>query len=246
MPARPHRWLPALALAAAFSADALAGAFGVSPIRVDLDPGARTGMVTVSNDDERKLYFQLKLFEWKQSSSGEDLLAESSDLIFFPQILTVEPKEKRLIRVGIKSPPAGPERAFRLFIEELPDPNETPGGGAQVAVRLRFGVPIFLSAGKGEALTEVGAIDSARGVIRVAIRNNGTRTIRFEEVSARAGDKVVAKAAGWYVFPGATRSFSLPVAREECPVPRSLEIRAAGEGKELRRTAEVTSEVCTP
>ena len=246
MPARAHRWPAALALAAAFSVDALAGAFGVSPIRLDLDPGARTGMVTVSNDDERRLYFQLKLFEWKQSPSGEDLLAESSDLVFFPQILTVEPKEKRLVRVGIKSPPAGPERAFRLFIEELPDPNEAPGGGAQVAVRLRFGVPIFLSAGKGEALPELGAVDSSKGMIRVAIRNTGSRQIRFEEVTARAGDKVVAKAAGWYVFPGATRSFSLPIAREDCPVPRSLEIRAAGEGKDIRTTVEVSSDLCTP
>ena len=246
MAVRPHRWLPALVLAASCNLNALAGAFGVSPIRVDLDPGSRTGLVTVSNDDERKLYFQLKLFEWKQSPSGEDLLAESSDLIFFPQILTVEPKEKRLVRVGIKAPHAGPERAFRLFIEELPDPNEAPGGGAQIAVRLRFGVPIFLSGGKGEALPEVGAVDTSKGLIRVAIRNTGTRQIRFEEVTARAGDKVVSRSAGWYVFPGSTRSFSLPVTRDDCPVPKSLEIRAAGEGKDIRKTIEVSSALCSP
>ena len=245
MPARLHRWLLALGLAA-IAPSAIAGAFGVSPIRVDLDPSSRTGLITVSNEDDRKLYFQLKLFEWTQSPAGEDLLAESTDLIFFPQILTVEPKDKRLVRVGVKAPPAGTERAFRLFIEELPDPNEPAAGGAQIAVRLRFGVPIFLSGGKGEARPEIGPVETPKGFIRVAIRNTGTRNIRFEEVTARAGDKVLTKAAGWYVFPGATRSFTMPVTPQDCPAPRSLEIHAVGEGKDVRATVEVSPVLCSP
>jgi len=245
MPARPTRGFLALALAA-IAPHALAGAFGVSPIRVDLDSSSRTGLVTVTNEDERKLYFQLKLFEWTQSAAGEDQLAESSDLIFFPQILTVDPKDKRLVRVGVKSPPAGAERAFRLFIEELPDPNEPSSGGAQIAVRLRFGVPIFLAGAKGEALPEITRVETPKGAIRVAIRNNGTRHIRFEDVSALSGGKVVTKAAGWYVFPGATRSFSLPVTAHDCPVPAALEIRAAGDGKEARAKLDVTPALCAP
>jgi len=236
----------AFAILACASFTAAAGAFGVSPIRVDLDPATRSAIITVANDDDRKLYFQAKLFSWTQSAAGDDRLEENGDLIFFPQIFTVDAKDKRLVRVGVKSPPAGDERAFRLFIEEMPDPNEPAAGGAQIAVRLRFGVPVFVSSGKGEARPEIEPLDGAKGALRVAIRNSGDRQIRFEELSARAGDRVVAKTAGWYVFPGVTRAFSIPVAREDCPLPRSLEIRAVADGKEVRRTIDVPAAVCAP
>jgi fimbrial chaperone protein len=239
------RRLLALALTA-FPLGALPGAFGVSPIRIDLDPGARSGLVTVSNDDDRKLSFQLKLFEWTQSPTGEDQLADSEDLIFFPPLFTIEPKQKRIVRVGVRAPYAGPERAFRLFIEELPDPDAAPGGGAQVAVRLRFGVPIFLSAGKVDSAPDIATVEAAKGALRVVIRNAGSRQIRFEEVSARAGDRIVAKAAGWYVFPGVTRAFLLPVASQDCPLPKSVEIHAVGEGKDVRKTVELPGGACPP
>jgi fimbrial chaperone protein len=240
-----HRWLLAV-LTAASCQFALAGAFGVSPIRVDLDPGTRTGLITVTNDEDRKLYFQLALFEWTQTAAGEDQYADSSDLLFFPRIFTVDGKDKRLIRVGLKAPPLERERAYRLFIEEMPDPSAAPGAGAQIAVRLRFGVPIFVSAGKGEANAEVISAEASKGSMRVAIRNNGTRQIRFEEVGLRDGDRTIAKTAGWYVFPGATRSFTLPVAPGDCPVPASVEIRATADGKEVRKRVEVPPALCSP
>lgn len=243
---RMHRRLLALALAASCQLGALAGAFGVSPIRIDLGPATRTGLITVTSDDERKLFFQVKLLEWTQDAAGQDQYAESSELLFFPQIFTLDPKDKRLIRVGLKSQPGERERAFRLFIEELPDPNAGPGAGAQVAVRLRFGVPIFLSAGKGEAVPQLLVEDVSRGSIRVGIRNTGSRQIRFEELAARSGERVVAKTAGWYVFPGVTRSFTLPVAAQSCPVQSPLEIRATADGKEIRASVEIPAALCAP
>ena len=241
-----HRWLAGLLVAGSFPASVFAGAFGVSPIRIDLDPAIRTGLVTVSNDEDRKLYFQVSLMEWTQTAAGEDQYAPSADLLFFPQIFTVDPKDKRLIRVGIKAPPGERERAYRLFIEEMPDPNAAPGAGAQIAVRLRFGVPIFLTGGKGEPQPEIVSSGASKGELRVAIRNAGTRQIRFEEVAMRDGDRVVAKTAGWYVFPGTTRSFTLPVTARDCPVPTSVEIRATADGKEIRRVVEVPPTLCAP
>lgn len=239
-----HRWIPALA--AALPLSAFAGAFGVSPIRVDLDPASRTGMVNVTNDDDRKLPFQLKLFEWTQTASGEDQYAESADLLYFPQIFTLAPKERRLVRIGVKAPPGERERAYRLFIEEMPDASLPAGSGAQIAVLLRFGVPIFLSSGKGESQPEILVPEVSKGSVRVTIRNDGTRQIRFEEVVLAAGDRTIAKTAGWYVFPGVTRSFTVPVTAQDCPVPASVEIRATGEGKEVRRAVDIPPALCAP
>jgi fimbrial chaperone protein len=242
-----HRWIPALALATSLPLSAFAGAFGVSPIRVDLDPASRTGLVNVTNDDERKLSFQLKLFEWTQSASGEDQYADSADLLFFPQIFTLAPKERRLVRIGLKGASSGDrERAYRLFIEEMPDTSLPPGSGAQIEVLLRFGVPIFLSTGKGEAQPELLAAEPSKGAVRVSIRNGGTRQIRFEEVALASGDRTIAKTAGWYVFPGVTRVFTVPVTAQDCPVPASVEVRATGEGKEIRRTVDIPPALCAP
>jgi fimbrial chaperone protein len=236
----------AATLAACYCPSPFAGAFGVTPIRVDLDPASRTGLVTVSNDDERKLHFQVKLFQWTQNAAGEDEYAESGDLLYFPQIFTVEAKDKRIVRIGLKAPPSERERAFRLFIEEMPDPNAASGGGAQVAVRLRFGVPVFLSSGKGEAQAEITSTEASKGAVRIAIRNDGTRQIRFEEIAVRAGDKSIAKTAGWYVFPGVTRVFTVPVAAQDCPVPAAVEIHATADGKDIQRTLEVPPTLCSP
>jgi fimbrial chaperone protein len=238
--------LVAATLAACFSSATFAGAFGVSPIRVDLDAAVRTGLVTVSNDDDRKLNFQVKLFEWTQNAAGEDEYAENSDLLFFPQVFTVDPRDKRIVRIGIKAPPQERERAFRLFIEEMPDRGAAPVAGAQVAVRLRFGVPVFLSSGKGEARPEIISAEAFKGEVRVAIRNDGTRQVRFEEITVRAGEKAIAKTAGWYVFPGATRLFTLPVAAQDCPIPAAVEIHATADGKDIRRTLEVPATLCSP
>lgn len=221
-----------------------AGAFGVSPIRLDLDGATRTGLITVANDDDRRLYFQIKLFAWTQSPEGEDKYAESAELIFFPQIMSVEPRERRLVRIGVKGAPPPGERAFRLFIEELPEPGEAAASGAQIAVRLRFGVPIFLAGDKGQARPEITLADAASGAVQVSIRNTGDRQIRFEEVSARAGERIVGKAAGWYVFPGTTRLFSIPIDKEGCPSSGDIEIRAVGEGRELRKSLAASPLLC--
>jgi fimbrial chaperone protein len=227
---------------------ALAAAFGVTPIRIDLDPGSRTGIVTVSNDDQRRLTFQVKLAEWTQSGGGEDRHADSADLVFFPQILSVEPGEKRLVRVGLKGPLPARERAYRLFIEELPDAAEkgAGGGSAQIAVRMRFGVPIFVSDGKGEARPEFAAVKQGKGRLDVELRNDGVRQARFEELVLMSGEKVVARANGWYVFPGATKAFAIPVERSACPLAGTLELRAAYAGRDIRKTVEATPALCAP
>ncbi len=247
MKSRPRISIVLAMLAWMLPLAARGASFGVSPIRLDLDPASRTGLVTVSNEDAKRIYFRLKLAEWKQGAEGDDSYADSSDLIYFPQTLVIEPKEKRVVRVGIKGPPPVAERAFRLYIEELPDPDEPAPAGTAVAVRLRFGVPIFLSQGKGAPKPEMVSAASTKGAVRVAIRNSGDRQIRFEEVTLTLGPggKALGRIPGWYVFPGATRAFVVPVDRASCPLSGAIEVRAFGEGKDLRRSVEADRLLCS-
>lgn len=231
------------AIAGALPALAPAAAFGVSPIRLDLTSDSRTGVINVANDDTRKLYFQAKLMAWTQAEDGKDVYVDNNDLIFFPQIFTVDPAQTRIIRVGVKGPLPPRERAYRLFIEELPDPGDkAAAGGAQVSVRMRFGVPIF--AGGGEAKPTVTKTSVSAEGVTATIRNDGDRQVRFDEVQLVADERVIGKVNGWYVFPGVSRDFLVPVDPKSCPVKGAVEVRALTEGKVTRGSVDPAALPC--
>ena len=54
-------------------------------MRLDLGPRAKSGVLTVTNEGEEKLNFQLQAMEWTQDAAGKDVYNETQDLIFFPQ-----------------------------------------------------------------------------------------------------------------------------------------------------------------
>jgi fimbrial chaperone protein len=246
-PTLSRAFLAVMFAAALLASTAARGAaFGVSPIRVDLDASSRSGLITVTNDEDRRLRFQVKLRRWTQDAGGIDQYADSDDLLYFPQILTLEPKEKRVVRIGLRSTPVAPEAAYRLYVEEMPDATAAQAQGAQVSIRLRFGVPVFVTGAKGEPRTELTAVGMRKGRIELGVRNNGERHVRIEEIVARSSGHEIGKVAGWYVFPGASRPFSIPVAREACPSTGTIEIVAITDGREARTVAEPASVLCAP
>lgn len=233
----------ALMLALAVPA-AQAGGFGVSPIRLDFDAAVKTGAITVSNDDTVRLSFQMKLFEWSQDKNGKDQYKESGDLIFFPQLMTLKPKDKRIIRVGTKSPPAGAERTYRLFIEELPDANAAHRKGAQVAVKLRFGVPLFVAPVKPQLAGTIEDAKLAKGEIQLRVRNTGNQHFRFEAITARAGGAAIGQTEGWYLLAGAARDYTIKVDNQACAKAGKMEVALSAGSLNLKQELEATPALC--
>src|SRR5262245_55910672 len=95
--------LAAAVLYAMATRPAKSAEFSVSPIRLEFEAGARSAAVTVANDDKRPLRMQLRLMEWTQDADGVDVYRESDELVYFPRLMSVEPGEKRLVRVGLKT-----------------------------------------------------------------------------------------------------------------------------------------------
>ena len=101
--AKLHKILNLVASLCMFVAcGSVAGEFSVNPIRLELGAIAKSGVIGVRNEGKTKLSFQLQSMEWTQDATGKDLYADSSDLVFFPKIMSVEPGEEGLIRVGTK------------------------------------------------------------------------------------------------------------------------------------------------
>lgn len=223
-----------------------AGSFGVSPIRLDFDRTTRTGSISVENDDPAPLSFQMRLYEWTQDASGVDHYRESGDLIWFPQIMTLDPGQKRLIRVGLKTPAAAAEKSYRLFIEELPDPAGAEGRNTQVAVRLRFGVPLFVAPLEPRLAGSIDEATLAGGQLRLRVRNSGNRHFKFEAITVRAGGAVIGEIQGGYLLPGAARGYTVTLEPRACAAAARIEVSLAAEGLRLAHELEATPALCGP
>lgn len=223
---------------------AFAGSFGVAPTRIDLGNGARSSLVEVTNDDTRKLSFQVRLSAWKQDAAGKDAYAESQDLIFFPPLFTVNPGDKRVIRVGLKGAEAlAREAAYRLYIEEIPEPT-AGASGSEVKVVLRFGVPIFVAPATPRKAFAMEDVAIERGKVAFRIRNDGNQSAKFEILKVARGERTLAEATGWYVLPGATRAFEVPVEPASCVDSGALEVQALADGVALKRDVAATPALC--
>jgi fimbrial chaperone protein len=229
------------------SAQAFAAAFGVSPIRLDLDRAARTGAITISNDDTTKLSFQMKLRRWTQDESGVDRYEDSSDLVYFPRLATIDPKDKRVVRVGTQNEGLGAtEKTYRLFIEEVPDASVAPVPGAAVAVRMRFALPIFVAPAAPEVRAEALEASLQKGEIRIPVKNLGNQHVKIDTVTVTSEGKTVKELAGWYVLAGATRAFAVPLTRQECAAHPRVEVLLKGEKLQLRRELALDPARCGP
>lgn len=241
-PVSPCGVLAALLLASGLAA---AGNFGVSPTRLDFEKGTRSAVIEVSSEDEQKLSFQVKLFEWTQDADGKDVYRDSQDLIWFPQIFALNPREKRIIRIGLKgtAPQPALEKTYRLFIEEIPPPSAV-ASGAEVKVVLRFGVPLFVAPAVPKRSFAIDSVQVARGKVMVRVRNEGTQSAKFDSVRVQRENNLVAEAQGWYILAGTTRTFEVPIDAAKCPPAGTLEAVASTEGASLKQSFASSPVLC--
>jgi fimbrial chaperone protein len=237
-------WIGIFLLALSALTPAGAGQFGVSPIRIDLDRGSRSGAITVSNDEEAEpLRVQLRLFEWTQDAAGKDNYQLNEDLLYFPRLMNLEKGEQKLVRVGLRTPALEREKAYRLFIEELPAP-PTPGG-AQVAISVRFGVPIFVKPAQAEVRGDIDKLALEKGVLRVGVRNNGSTHFTIKSITATSGEAFSKELPGWYLLAGAVREHSVELPAQVCAKLKQIEVTVKAEpALELKGTLSVNASMC--
>lgn len=222
-----------------------ASEFSVSPIRVELQRGVRSAAVTVANDDAQPLRMQLRLVEWMQDADGKDLYRESDDLVYYPRLMTVQPGEKRLVRIGVKAPPGSEERSYRLYIDELPPAGAVAPVSSGVSFTIRFALPIFVAPAGDRARGAIDSIALHDGKLRVAVRNPGNRTFRITTVAARGG-AFGDEAGGWYLLPGATRVYRFDIPRDACRGLRRLEVTVKADRLALEGGLDVAAGMCPP
>jgi fimbrial chaperone protein len=218
--------------------------FYVSPTRIDLDARARSGVITIANDTEDPMTFEVSLVSWTQDADAKDIYADSDDLVFFPRLVTVKPGDKRLIRVGLRGRAESiEEKAYRLMILEIP-PAEVAERGVQVQVRVRFSVPLLVAPSSAIAAAEMDEADIFAGTVRLRVKNIGNQTIRIDRVRVYSGDNLDRQVTGWYLMPGLSRTYSVAIPRETCGKLSKLDVEVVSDKVTLKRRMDVSLAAC--
>jgi len=232
-----------------FPSIALSGEFKVTPIRLDFDRGTKSGVITVTNEGGEKLNLQMKAFEWTQNADGKDQYTETNDIIFFPRIITLEKSEEKILRAGIKIPATTKEKTYRLFIEEIPEPKKAEG--VNVAIAIRFGVPIFVKPLKEEVKGEIEKVDLSKGVLNALIKNIGNSHFIIHSVEIKGknvkGEEIFSKElSGWYLLSGVSRLYTITIPQEVCKALSKLNIEAKTDRFKLNGKLDVDQAMCNP
>ena len=228
---------------------AFTGEFRVTPIRLDFDRGTKSGVITIVNEGGDKLNVQMKAFEWAQNADGKDQYTETNDIIFFPRIMTLEKKEEKILRAGIKIPATTREKTYRLFIEEIPEPKK--GEGVNVSIAIRFGVPIFVKPLKEEVKGEIEKVELSKGVLNALVRNRGNahfviNSIDIKGKNAKGENRFSQELSGWYLLSGVSRLYTTPIPQEVCRDLSKLDIEVRTNRFNLNGKLDVDQAMCNP
>jgi fimbrial chaperone protein len=239
--------LAGLAICQAGSAHA--ATFSVNPTQVFLTRKSASALVTVRNESEEAVRFQLAVLAWDQAPDGQMKLSPTQDIVFFPQLFSLAGHEERKVRVGTLLAPASIEKTYRLFVEELPAPDSRAEPGT-VRVLAKMSLPIFLRTSETPLHAELRNLAVAGGRLSFTLANKGTTHFVPERVSVRAvgpGGEPVGEQAlnAWYILAGSTRVFELDL--PNAPVATLVvEVRLPGAVRALTERLELPRDVPHP
>ncbi len=206
--------LSTLAAAAAFGLSPLpahAGTFSISPIRVDLGSGAKTGVVTVRNEEPADVVVQATVVQWEQEA-GTDKLTPTQDLLVSPAVFTLTPKGSQLVRVALRRD-ADPKRelSYRLLLQEVPQTAKPDFTGLTVA--LQISLPVWV-APRVNARPDMhwSAAQTPDGLLSITARNDGDahfRVVSFKAEPADGSAPAIEQSIATYLLPGQTKAWVL-------------------------------------
>lgn len=226
---------------------AFSGTWQVIPIRLDFDQRTRSGVITIKNNSDEKISFSVEARQWSQEADGKDIYSETSDILFFPKMLNIEPHKERIIRAGIKVPALNKEKTFRLFIKQESAPEKRKG--SNVAIAIRFGVPMFATPREEKISGEITATVFEEDSVLVGIKNSGNThfrvsTIQLSGTNSAGKETYKQTLSGNYLLAGTERTFAAPLPHDVCRQLKTIDIQVASDRIQLDRKINVDKAMC--
>src|SRR5262245_37517848 len=230
-----------------------ASTFRVTPVQVALSSSSPTVLLSLGNESDQELRFQVSAFAWGMDVQGQMVLTPTQDIVFFPMLLTLAPGAERKIRVGSATAAGATEKTYRIFVEELPPtaPSKVSPAGSQVRVLTKMGIPVFLQPARPESTGAIEVLGFEGGNLRYRIRNTGNvhfllQSVRVRGFGASGEDVVNRQADGWYVLAGGSREYSETLSADECTRLKTLSIEARTDQDAITAHLEPPAGACGP
>jgi len=212
-----------------FSTFAWAGDFHVNPVSLLLPAGASSTMLSVENDGDDAVRFQVSVFTWDQTSTDEQVLVPTDIVIAFPTLFSVEPHKSRILRVGLKRPPGPNEETYRLIVEQLDDVRKSKGAPGTMRVLTRLNLPLFTEVAKPKIAA---ALDNARlehGKLSWDTHNTGNvhfigRSVSLLGHDASGGIIFHKEQKAWYVLRNHVHHNEVEIPNDLCRKASSIEV----------------------
>ncbi|CBG88688.1 fimbrial biogenesis chaperone [Citrobacter rodentium] len=178
----------------------------------------------IQNQGTTPTTMQVRIVRWQQEN-GFERYTSQQDVVASPPIVRIEKGNKQLIRLIKQSTvPHGVEQAYRIIVDEIPQPGSQNKPQMGLNVQMRYSLPLFVY-GEGvktwaqeEHHAQVNPSQLRWRVVRnegqpqLEVRNDGDIHVRLSKVSLRQGGAQHAMAEGLlgYVLPGSVRRWPLP------------------------------------
>ena len=200
-----------------------AAAVIIWPVDPKIAATERATALWIENKGNEPITMQVRTLRWSQGPQG-DLYDDQDEVVASPPIAVIPAGQRQMIRVLRRERPAaasndqaGPgERSYRLLVDEIPTanaPNASRLPAAELAVQMRYSVPLFTYAGSvSAAKPELTATVERSGSGRMlAIRNTGMLHARLVDIrTADAAKLQIASGLAGYVLAGQTMRWPVP------------------------------------
>ncbi|MDD9245180.1 molecular chaperone [Enterobacter soli] len=209
------------------------------PIDPWLSAETKATELWIQNQGNSATTMQVRIVRWKQEEGFERYTAQQ-DVVASPPIVTIGKGSKQLIRL-IKqgSVPMGVEQAYRIIVDEIPQPDAKAEPTIGLKLQMRYSIPLFVY-GQGIPTIKEGAhhalvesknlswrVTQEAGHPALEVRNQGDVHVRLSQVTLDQGGqkRTVADGLLCYVLPGSTRSWPIPAGIRQ-PEQMSAQINA--------------------
>jgi fimbrial chaperone protein len=225
------------------------GDWRVTPIHLTFDRGARSAVLTINNNADSEMSFNVNAMLWTQTAAGEDTFTATDDLIYFPKSLLVPPKQERIIRIGLKKPAILKEQSFRIFIEEADSPSSPSDSATKVTIRLRFSIPIFVVPEKEILTGEIYDIQLYNNNLHVTVKNSGNAHFKISSINAIGknadGEPIYTQnTRGWYLLAGTKKSYELQIPEDVCSQIKKINVQVEADRIDINEEINVSPSMC--
>jgi fimbrial chaperone protein len=187
----------------------------IFPVTVELPPGQLAATLTLQNDNDRDLPFQVRPYAWGPPQGADDL-SETDLLAVSPPLGVVRAHQRQVVRLVLRRPAGDREAAYRILVDQIPPP---PKQG-EVNFQLRLSIPVFAEpAGRAAPQVRWRLETTQAGAVLVAVNDGARRLVVRDMVLIAPGGRPaeVGRGVSPYILAGATRRWPLAPG---APAPR--------------------------